>query len=139
MDNPQITENGTKRWYNADDKFHRDGGPAAEWPNGDKYWFQHGKLHRDDGPALVWANGTKSWYQHGSRHRDDGPAYEHADGAKAWYQHGKLHRDDGPAVEYANGEDNEWRLNNNILSFEEWLDQVDISDENKVMMKLKYG
>jgi hypothetical protein len=83
---------------------------------GDTCWYNFdGKRHRTDGPAVIWADGSKFWYQHGNRHRDDGPAYESVNGATLWCQHGK------------------W------LSFDEWLDEVDISDEDKVMMKLKYG
>jgi hypothetical protein len=83
-------------------------------------------------------DGDKSWYQHGNRHRDDGPALIYANGDKLWYQHDNIHRDDGPAVEYANGR-KFWYLNNKHLTFDEWLYEVDISDEDKVMMKLKYG
>ncbi len=32
-------------------------GPAIEYVNGDKCWYQNGKLHRDDGHAVEWANG----------------------------------------------------------------------------------
>jgi hypothetical protein len=92
MDNPQIDAHGTKRWFDA-----------------------NGKFHRDNGPAVEYAHGDKSWYQYGVRHRDDGPAVEYASGGKFWCQHGK------------------W------LPFAQWLEEVDISDENKVMMKLKYG
>jgi hypothetical protein len=92
MDNPTINTHGTKRWFDA-----------------------NGKLHRDDGPAL-----------------------ERTSGAKSWWQHGKIHRDDGPAVERADG-DNWWYLYGQRLSFDVWLDKVDMSDEEKVMMKLKYG
>jgi hypothetical protein len=115
MDNPRIDKDGTKGWYNANSEYHRDDGPAIE----DTYGYQ-------------------SWYQHGKTHRDDGPAVEWSDGDKAWYQHGKVHRTDGPAVEYANGE-NYWYLNDKRLSFDEWLHTVNMSDEDKVMMKLQYG
>jgi hypothetical protein len=39
-------------------------------------------LHRDDGPAIEYSDGEKVWYQHGLRHRIDGPALEHANGDK---------------------------------------------------------
>ena len=82
----------------------------------DKRWHDSdGKLHRDDGPAIEYASGRKVWYQHGLRHRDDGPAIEWPNGAKRWW------------------------LNHQCLSFEAWLGKVDISDEVKVMLKLKYG
>ena len=31
-----------------------------------KDWAQDGNLHRVDGPAIEYANGDKSWYQHGT-------------------------------------------------------------------------
>jgi hypothetical protein len=84
--------------------------------DGDTFWYNFdGELHRDDGPAVIRANGDKWWCQHGKLHRDDGPAWEYADGANGWW------------------------LNDNLLSFDEWLDKADISDEDKVMMKLQYG
>jgi hypothetical protein len=92
MDNPEIDEHGNKWWHDSDGNRHRDDGPAIEWSDGDKSWYQHGKCHRDDGPAVEGANGYK-----------------------------------------------EWGLNGEYLSFEEWLDEVNISAEAKVMMKLQYG
>ena len=54
-------------------------------------WYRNamGQLHRDDGPAVEWSNGTKSWYQNGLRHRTDGPAIEYSDGGKVWYINGE--------------------------------------------------
>jgi hypothetical protein len=115
MVNPEINVIGTKYWYDSNGEFHRDDGPAIEYADGDKLWCQHGNIHRDDGPAVEYANGTTEWWQHGVRHRDDGPVIEYADGSK------------------------QWRLNHIYLSFDEWLDAVDLSGEDKVMMKLKYG
>lgn len=77
--NVEIDEHGTKCWYN-----------------------ERGQFHRVDGPAREWANGTKEWYQNGQRHRLDGPAIEFADNTKYWYQNNLLHRTDGPAIEFAN-------------------------------------
>tara|TARA_R110000851_G_scaffold328860_1_gene500254 strand:- start:700 stop:1047 length:348 start_codon:yes stop_codon:yes gene_type:complete len=115
MGNPVIDEYGDKWWCDSDGKLHRVAGPAVEWSNGTKVWYQHGTVHRSDGPTVVYADGHRDWYQHGKLHRTDGPAREWADGDKSWYLHGKN------------------------LSFDKWLDQVDFSDEAKVMMKLKYG
>ena len=56
------------------------------------------QLHRENGPAVEYADGTKCWYQKGLLHRTDGPAIEYSDGDKFWYQNDKLHRTDGPAV-----------------------------------------
>jgi hypothetical protein len=90
-----------------------------------------------DNPVID-QHGTKTWYQHGKVHRDDGPAYENTDGHKWWFQHGNCHRDDGPAIRWADGT-NEWWLNHTELTFDKWLNKVDMSDEDKVMMKLEYG
>ena len=61
MNNPEINlTTGTKYWYN------------------DKY-----QLHRTDGPAIEWTNGYKAWYQNDKRHREDGPAYEGS--SKLWF------------------------------------------------------
>ena len=60
-------------------------------------------------------------------------------GTKFWYLNDKLHREDGPACEYANG-DKFWYLNDNELSFDNWLDATTaLCDEEKILMKLKYG
>jgi hypothetical protein len=112
---PEIDEDGDKRWHDSDGNLHRDDGPATEHISGTKVWYQHGKRHRDDGPAVEWVSGTKHWYQHGKKHREDGPAIIYTNGTKSWY------------------------LNDNCLSFDEWLNEADILDEDKVMMKLKYG
>tara|TARA_R110000851_G_scaffold320989_1_gene486135 strand:- start:478 stop:750 length:273 start_codon:yes stop_codon:yes gene_type:complete len=66
------------------------------------------------------------------------PAVEYATGDKFWYQHGKVHRTDGPAIEFVDGHKS-WYLNGRYLSFDEWLNKVKMSAEDKVMMKLKYG
>ena len=53
---------------------------------GDKFWRnKKGKLHCIDGPAVEYWNGDKVWYQNGKRHRIDGPAAEHSNGKKLWY------------------------------------------------------
>ena len=83
---------------------------------GEKFWYDsNGKFHRDDGPAVIYADGDKAWYQHGVRHRADDPAIIGADGTEYWY------------------------LNHTQLTFDEWIDKVNMSDEDKVMMKLQYG
>jgi hypothetical protein len=133
-----IEHNGNTTWCDADGRLHRDDGPALEYVDGTKIWYQHGMKHRDDGPAFISADGDNEWHQHGMLHRVDGPAVIDADGLKEWWQHGKLHRDDGPAVIYAHG-NNYWFLRGKKLSFDEWLDEGDMSTEYKVMMKLQYG
>lgn len=43
-------------------ELHREGGPAVEWPGGNKEWWVNGKVHRLDGPAIEYHDGHKSWY-----------------------------------------------------------------------------
>ncbi|WP_202416732.1 hypothetical protein [Duganella qianjiadongensis] len=81
------------------------------------------QLHREDGPAVEYANGRKEWYQQGKRHREDGPAIELPNGTKYWYLNGVLHREDGPALESRIGY-KQWSLNGISYSeeeFNQWL------------------
>ena len=117
-----VAAAGTTCWY-KDTKcnvLHRIGGPAVEYTNGRKEWYQNGQRHRTDGPAVENANGSKFWYQNGQRHRTDGPAVEWADGTRYWYQNGQLHRTDGPAIEYADG-DKRWFIDGGELTEAEFL------------------
>ena len=105
---------------------------------GNKYWRNSkGQLHREDGPAIDYVNRSKEWYINGKLHRAEGPAIEYADGATTWYINGRLHRVDGPAVEYADGFKC-WFINGRQYSFGEWLDELQISDEETVMLCLKW-
>ena len=73
---------------------------------GNTRWFKDARCtirHREDGPAIEYANGTKRWYQNGELHRENGPAIEYTDGHKEWCQNGQRHRIDGPAIEYKTG------------------------------------
>ena len=74
-----------KEWYNLDRQLHREDGPACEWNDGTKHWYQNGKLHRTDGPAVEWNHGTKMWYINGQLHREDGPAIEDINEYKSWW------------------------------------------------------
>ena len=54
-------------------------------------WYKDAKckiLHRENGPAIEYVDGAKSWYQNGQHHRDNGPAFEFANGEKRWYLNG---------------------------------------------------
>ena len=82
---------GNTRWY-KDAKckvLHRENGPAVEWSNGDKVWYQNGQLHRTDGPAIDRASGHKEWWQNDLCHRTDGPAVVFEDGDKRWCINGE--------------------------------------------------
>ena len=85
----EVAKDGTRRYYNNAGELHRDEGPAVEWADGSKGWFQNGQYHRTDGPAIERADGTKLWYQNDQLHRIDGPAVECRDGDKRWYINGK--------------------------------------------------
>ena len=56
---------GTRRYYSSDNQLHRESGPAVEYANGHKEWWQNGQLHRTDGPAIEYADGRKEWYING--------------------------------------------------------------------------
>jgi hypothetical protein len=82
--------NSKTRWYKlGTNQLHREGGPAVEYYDGDRFWYLNGKLHREGGPAIEHSDGTKSWYLNGKLHREDGPAFEHPDGTKYWYLNGE--------------------------------------------------
>ena len=93
--------------------------PDGHWIDGwgDEVWVKNGGYHRTDGPAVELANGTKKWYWDGQRHRADGPAIEWPCGSKRWLLNGTY-----------------------CYSFEEWLEtNNEITDKQKLMLKLKYG
>jgi len=46
-------------------------------------------LHREDGPAIEYVNGDRAYYQHNLLHRLDGPAFHHISGYGAWYYQGQ--------------------------------------------------
>jgi hypothetical protein len=125
----RIDKNGNKNWKKKNGLLHRLDGPAIEWANGHKEWYQNGKLHRLDGPAIEWANGTKEWYQDGKIHRLDGPARERKNGTKEWWQNGKRHRLDGPAVVFLEGI-KQWWLNDILYKTKEEYFNA-LSDEAK--------
>ena len=81
--------------------------------NGNKIWRTNGKLHRENGPALEFADGSKEW----------------------WFINGKLHREDGPAVDYGDGFKC-WFIGGEEYSFDKWLDNLQIPEEEKVMLCL---
>jgi hypothetical protein len=84
--------------------------------DGDKVWRLNDQYHREDGPAIEYLDGDEDWYLHGDYHRTNGPAIVWHDGTASWYLYGSCYTFDG------------WLIAN-----------TEISDEEKVMMKLKYG
>ena len=63
----EVAKDGTRIYYNNAGELHRDEGPAVEWDDGTKIWYQNGQLHRIDGPAIDYASGPKAWYINGVR------------------------------------------------------------------------
>ena len=119
----EVDASGTRWYHNAAELLHRDEGPAIEYADGSKCWFQNGLLHRIVGPAVEYSNGDKEWWQNDQLHRTDGPAIEWVDGHKEWYQNGTLHRTYGPAIEYADGS-KRWYINGKQLSEAEFNQRV---------------
>ena len=78
-------------WFNKEGKYHRLDGPAIEYADGYKAWFQKGKRHRLDGPAREWSDGSKEWWVEGKKHRIDGPAMEYYNNSKEWYIEGNYY------------------------------------------------
>ena len=65
MNNPEIDEHGSLRWYNEKGEYHREDGPAFIRSDGDCYWYKNGKYHREDGPAIECTIGHKEWWVNG--------------------------------------------------------------------------
>jgi hypothetical protein len=57
--------------------------------DGKTFWYLNGVWHREGGPALEYPSGLKYWYLNGKRHREDGPAVEYPDGQRKWFLNGK--------------------------------------------------
>ncbi len=62
--NPRI---GAKTWTNEVGQYHCLDGPAVEYTDGSKYWYQNNLLHRLDGPAVECA-GIKFWFVDGKEY-----------------------------------------------------------------------
>jgi hypothetical protein len=88
-----------------------------------RYFNALGQRHRVYGPAIEYPNRRREWYQNGQRHRVDGPAVEYADGYREWWQHGRLHRLDGPAIERPDGSC-EWYIDDSELTQAQWQQAV---------------
>ena len=65
-----VDRYGTRRYYNSANQLHRDEGPAIEWIDGGKEWFQNGQTHRIGGPAIEWSDGTVSWCLFGKEYTE---------------------------------------------------------------------
>lgn len=92
-------EDGVTVWENEKGELHRTDGPAVEYPDGSKQWFENGKFLREEGN---YTHVVKDWYKEGNRFREE------ADGSKRLYKDGVLHNTEGPAVVYTNGAKEWW-------------------------------
>ena len=141
-------------------KRHRKDGPAIS-SHEKIYWYLDGNLHREDGPAVVQHNFTDNtitheWWQFDRRHNDDGPAIRIFAGTKQalwppgaeieeqlmmekWYHDSMLHRDDGPAIVDHTAGRYTWAYLDRTYDFTEWFKTIKVSDEEKTLLKLKYG
>jgi len=110
-------------YVDADNRFHREDGPALIEDDGDKEWWNHGLRTRADGPAIERSDGSYEYWLDGKRHRDRdqdskpgssqdpaGPAVLGSDGSKEWWYRGELHRDRLPAVILPEGTREWWQM-----------------------------
>lgn len=58
----RVDTYGAVCYYNALGQLHRVHGPAVEYADGHREWWQHGRLHRLDGPAIERPDGSCEWY-----------------------------------------------------------------------------
>ena len=54
-------------------------------------------------------------------HRENGPAIIYKTGAEYWYCRGVLHREDGPACIWKSGNINEWDIDGEYITKDEWI------------------
>jgi len=74
----------------------------------------------------------------GAVEQSDG-SWLHNDGDKYWYNdEGAVHRDDGPAFIEPEG-CVYWYLKDQRYSFDNWLNVLPISDEEKMLLRLQYA
>lgn len=84
-DAPSVVAVDGRREWTANGRWHREVGPAIEWPDGFRLWYVNGKRHRDGGPAVEGLDGHCEWFVDGERHREDGPAVVGSDGSEQWW------------------------------------------------------
>lgn len=80
----------------------------------------------------------QDWYVDGIHHREDGPAIIDTDGTEYWIRHNNFHRVDGPAFCDPRGH-REFYLNGVNYKIDDWLELLDISPAEKVLLKMQWG
>lgn len=61
----EVDSYGNRCYYDTNGQLHRTDGPAIEYADGSKSWYQNGEYHRTDGPAIEWFNGYFEWWLNG--------------------------------------------------------------------------
>ena len=89
MSEMRTYKDGSRGWFDGENRLHRTDGPAYLGVDGTKRWYVEGVLHRSDGPAEEWPDGSRCWHQNGARHRMDGPAFEKPSGYQEWWVNGE--------------------------------------------------
>lgn len=89
---------------------------------------------------IIHPNGGQEWLQNGESYKREngGPSMISADGQAEWWIGSECHREDGPAIISSSGFGS-WYLNSNRYSFNEWCNLVNLSNEKRIEMKLRYG
>lgn len=143
-----LGKRGSKFWLKLG-KLHRLGGPAIEHKDGVKEWWVEGVLQKKR-----YQSGTERYFiiqprpvtylssftmTHGTQsyilHRDDGPAeisspviklYHEISTGKVskWYQYGVLHRLDGPAIVGQGSASDEWWIEGERFTRDEYRKRV---------------
>jgi hypothetical protein len=73
-----------------------------------------------------------------AKQQPDG-SWSMSDGTTRWYNDmGALHRDNGPAIIDRNTARIYWWHNGSTYSFNHWCTKVNISDEQKLLLRLQY-
>jgi len=90
--------------------------------------------------AIKYTNiSSEKYYNLSSEERKEN-AYcvQHNYGNISWRVNGLYHREDGPAEIWPDGI-KYWHLNGFRYSFEDWLEKLNKSDEEKLFFRIKYG
>lgn len=83
---------------------------------------------------------TKEGWERSELHRLDGPAKIDKHGSETWYNKGYLHRIGGPAhINRCNDEQEWWIMGQEILNYEMYQKLTRCSDEEILLLKLKWG
>ena len=61
----RVNSYGTTTYHNSNGQLHRIHGPAVEYSDGSKFWYQNGQRHRLGGPAVELADGSVEYWIRG--------------------------------------------------------------------------